>query len=478
MDANKEFIENSIEFNDVKTASKIRIYLVVAGDLNDRAKQLWDDENFRKSHKDDCDWIVYNFEDILNSVVIDKTKPLKINYESRPVIKHDPDSGKISIMGYVNCKKLIQICKHPNFQKSIFLENPRKTLMRTAVNKKILETIDRKDERKKFYKLNNGITGCCNRITAISDTEYEVDNFKIVNGRQTTFALAERPGGLDEISVELKIHEIENSEEMRLISRCTNNQNPIKLSDLAHGSDELRILDIKFRSYNDESIRTGKWKFELQRGDYNEHTNSEKKIFTRKRKLEKEPMARTYLAYNQRPSYAISYTEKEIFDTNSTLFTDIFDKKDVIDFILPHIFFESISQLEKKWKTDSSKANQSNLLRQKIVKFYLLSFINDSLNKLSNKKIIIKKIVETFELLNSNDVIPDYLIKIAESAYVAFEKPWKDLAKIHAIEPFDFTSARKYLIRTEDAIDAILENKHDLENYTGKDVISEQLNNV
>lgn len=476
-DANKEFQNCSVEYNDVKDSCNLKIYLVIAGNLNDRAQKLFDDEDFRNLYKDENEWVVIPVEDLLNTVVVDRTKPLIIDYETKPISKKDPTTGKNSIVGFVNAKQLVKLCKDPNFEKSIFLENPRKSLRKTVVNRGLLESLENNDERKKFYKLNNGVTACCNKIQSNSDTEFEIGNFKIVNGRQTTYALSENSITANEVFVELKIHEIEDETEMRLISRTTNSQNIVKSSDLASGADALRELKVRFESYNNKSSNDGKWLFELQRGDYSELGNKEKKIYTRKRKLEKEPMARNYLAFNFQPSNGIGYSEKNIFDIDSKLFENIFQKRQVTDFIIPHIFWEALSQLAKNWKGDISKEKENDLLRQKIVRFHLLSFIHDSLITLPEKDTLTKKIIESFENLDAKDPLPKELINIAEKAYASFEKPWKDLAKVNKIDPFDYTTSRKFLIGNSKAIDELLDTKHDLEKDYSKNMIAEAIEN-
>lgn len=467
-DANRDFLDIAKDFNDIKNLCNIRIYLVIAGKLNQRAQEFLENKEECIPFKEhNVEWIVIQEEELLSTVIVDKTKTITINYESEPISKRDPVTNKNSLIGFVKSKEITNLFKNSENEKTIFLENPRKSLRKTPVNKGILESLDNDDERKKFYKMNNGITACCDKIIVKSDTEFEIDNLKIVNGRQTTYAIKEksRKNGLieNEVFVELKIHEIQDKNEMRLISKSTNSQNAVKASDLATGAEELQKLNLKFESYNKPKLT---WLFEIQRGEYYELSKNDKNKITRKRRLEKEPMARVYRAYNYKPALAISEQEKIIFDTESLQFKEIFEEREVRDFIVPHIFYEALSVLEKNFKQDKQKVKESYLLRQKIVKFYLLSFIHDSLESMKNKDEKIDAVIASYEDLSGKDTLPDELIEIAESAFETFIKPWKDWCKIHGdVDPYDFTNARRNLIKNQDAIDELLEAKHDLERY-------------
>ena len=477
--ANSTFERHSVEFNDVKDSSKIRIYHVVTGELTQSGHDKFNDSEFRQMHKGENEWNLLTLQDILSHIVVDTTTPLTIKFEGKPLEKIDNTTNKKTLLGFVKGQEIVRVCTNPEFKNSIFLENPRRSLNRTTVNKEILSTLDNVDEKKIFYKLNNGITACCNKITEISDLtfEYQVDNFKIVNGRQSTFALGKKPGSVDNtVSIELKIHEIENDDEMRLISKSTNSQNRISASDLAHGTDELRTLNLRFESYDRP------WKFELQRGNWNELSSVEKQRISKWRKIEKETMARTYLGYNNQSALGIKLNEKQIFENELVggvnHFERIFHDKNPQDFIVPHIFFTMLLELEKSWKNQPTRNDDNDLLHQKVVKFHVLSFIKNSLDSTANKDQIITHIINLFENLTNTDPLPAEFIEIAEKAFLSFRASWHMYAPTVQLEPMNFSDARKHLIATTGALQELLNFKTTVQQLYGTDAILTSLNNL
>ncbi len=474
--ANIPFQRHSVEFNDVKDVSRIRIYLIVAGNLTIGGRQRFEDPTFIQTHRGENDWILLTLDDILNSVVVNTTTPLKISFEGQPLEKIDNNTNKKTLLGFIQGREIVRVCTDPAYKSAIFLENPRRSLLRTSVNKEILNTLDDNNQKGIFYKLNNGITACCKKITSLGNFEYEVDDFKIVNGRQSTFALAQKPLAVDNtVSIELKIHEIADDAEMRLISKCTNSQNQIKPSDLVHGTDELRILDLKFKSYPKP------WKFELQRGEWNELTPAERRTITKRRKIEKEPMARRYLGYNYAPSSGIRFTEKDIFENIlspgvQNTFQRIFQNNEPLDFIIPHIFYVILAELEKTWTGSAQRTNDTNLLHQKIIKFHILSFIHNSLESTTNKDQIIANLVTIFENLTSGDSLPTEFIQIGESAFDSFNLAWNMFAPQVQIIPEDYAAARKYLIQTPGALTQLLNFKRITQQSLRTDTILTSLN--
>ena len=111
----------------------------------------------------------------------------------------------------------------------------------SAITREILMTIADSEKRKKFWKLNNGITAVCDGFEETAPNEFVVKNFKVVNGRQTIFALEKSTEPIDGIFVMLIIHETADAGERLLISQAANMQNP-KSANLAATAVELRDL--------------------------------------------------------------------------------------------------------------------------------------------------------------------------------------------------------------------------------------------
>ena len=151
---------------------------------------------------------------------------------------------KTSVFGFVFAENIQKITK--KHKGTIFKENPREQLGKNSVTfHDIKETLVDDNEKKKFWKYNNGITATCESLEKKSDNEFLIKDFKIVNGRQTTYSFEEFIGSLDDVEVSIAIHEVIDEAEGRKISQTTNTQNPIKPIDRISGWPELKTLESK-----------------------------------------------------------------------------------------------------------------------------------------------------------------------------------------------------------------------------------------
>ena len=129
----------------------------------------------------------------------------------------------------------------------IFARNIRGYLSDTDVNANMRETLQRSPER--FWYYNNGITFICRaaRMETTDESRLWVERPQIVNGQQTTRAMASCPKAAASALVKVIAvppETIDSEDQMDdLISRiveCTNNQNPINPSDL-RANDVVQI---------------------------------------------------------------------------------------------------------------------------------------------------------------------------------------------------------------------------------------------
>ena len=441
--ANKTFKQKSDEFNEIvqnNTEIKKRMIYVVTGKLNEQAKEQINRNEWKKNFEgygSSIEFQLMEMTEILSYVRRPHTPTIKIEYDGSVIERKDDLTDRKSIIGYVKAKNIIDIVKKHNT--TLFFENPRNTLGLTSTNREILKTLRDSKLKKSFWKLNNGITGICSNFKKIHDDPrlYEIDDFKVVNGRQTTSTLEKFDGELDDVFLSITIHETIDDDERDRISQATNTQNPIKPVDLITNFSELRDLEMQCKR------QFSKFYFERQtKGLTN---TSLKKEITSRRTLEKEKTARCYYAYAIDPRLAIMpdkdlFTKKHSSLENESHFDKVFKNRKIKELIIPHIFMNMITALskeyQKKYKNDENNEEYSKykwLLSKALIKYYILRFISKAMDDIepANKRITIEdNMIKIFSNLEKNDELPPIFQNIAKEGLdffiMCYKYRWKD----------------------------------------------------
>tara|TARA_Y100000590_G_scaffold206138_1_gene233647 strand:+ start:379 stop:2268 length:1890 start_codon:yes stop_codon:yes gene_type:complete len=423
--ANHEFKKNSVEFvRIVKNNPNIKrqMYFLVAGELGPQAKDAFD-ELIKKYEGDQTVNIqLFDINEILDSVLIPRTPDLTITLNDHILEKQDVITKKTSTYGFVSAENIRKITK--KHKGSIFKENPREQLGRGSVSfSEIKKTLDDDDEKKKFWKYNNGITATCESLEKKSDNEFLIKNLKIVNGRQTTYSFEEFNGSLDDVEVSIAIHEVIDEDEGQKISQTTNTQNPIRPIDRISGYPELKTLELQCKREYPEFY------FERQTNSFKSELPPVTKKITKRRLLEKNSTARGYMAYAINPSESLMPDSKLYSVFPRTHFDKVFADRDIRDLIIPHIFKQLLIALGKKWAADTKNnppdlSNERNrlILQKEVVKHYILRFIYTSLQTKSqtDREKIQTRLVEYFKNISSTESIAPEFLKIAEESFTRF----------------------------------------------------------
>ena len=442
------------DFNHHKHLLPKQMILAVTGELSQEVKKLLDDPEYMLRHKDtDIEWRILDLSLILQHVVVPTTFPLSVTFDSQPLKKRDPDTGKNSLIGYVAGNEIVRICSNPQNEDRIFLENPREYLGGTTTNKEIVSTLKNNKLKKQFWKLNNGITATCSEIRQ-DDLTADFENFKIVNGRQTSWALVKNKEFVDDdVSVQLIVHEALGLER-KIISKATNTQNPIKPVDLVTDNPLLRKLNIDFQQNH------AKWYFEIQRGGFRILDHFKKDTVTKIRNLEKESMVRRFWAYKKKPAWAIRIPEKQLFLIDEHV-NETFANSQAVDFIIPHIFYQSLDALDKSWKKDSSKKDLWIFIHKRVVKFYVLALIAHTIEQMvpETKKNTLQKIYDIFSRLKKDDNIPSSLLDIAYAGFLDFRILLNEITSELFKYPDKDERIKNYLIREDGLVERLLDHK-------------------
>ena len=423
-DANSDFQQKSRDYNmrrqENPNLKKIMLF-AVTGHLNDQAKQLIDDESNKFSS--DIEIVILDLSAVLSHVRTPRTPDIKIRFNGNIIKRPDSTTKKESIIGHVSAYDLIKSIKP--YKRTIYLENPREHLSMSPTNKEIMKTIADAEKRKRFWKLNNGITAVCDDFEETAPNEFVVKNLKVVNGRQTTFALEKSPDPNNNIFVTLIIHETVDDDEHLLISQTTNTQNPIKPIDLIATANELRNLVSQCK------MRFPDFYFERQTKGFNSAPPRIQNRVTRRRLLEKNTTARAYYAYAIDSSSAMM-PDKDLFSlTDRTEYDKVFLERKIEELIIPHIFLKTLDELCRNWRRKSQAEDskdgaryktQSEIFSKRITKYFVLRFIGMTMSEIKNdqRKSVEEEIIKIFRSLEKRDKIPESFRGVVEITCTSF----------------------------------------------------------
>ena len=427
--ANKTFKQKSAEF--VKMEQRYphiqkKLIFAVTGRVNDQVRDLlnndkWNNDRlgygYNAAHLE-----ILDLNDILSRMVVPHTPTIKIEFDGNVIEKLDDDTGKRSVIGHIGATSLVNLAK--THREMLFLENPRQTIGNTApTHKAILNTLSDEKMRKKFWKLNNGITAICSALKNTTPGTYNIDNFKIVNGRQTTYTLENSTHPIDRVVLPMTVHEAVDDSERNQISEATNTQNPIKPADLVTNYPEMTDLVLQCRKEFCDFY------FERQTHGFKSIKKPTKERVTGRRLMGKNATARAYYAYAISPVDA-SMPEKVMFSGTGepNHYELVFKDRNIRDLIIPHIFMQSLAALHRKWCGELRDSQSDETLRDKgiiskdVIKYYILRFIYESMMNVdgSERRAVEDRIIEEFRRLKRRDMMPDAFLNIANAAYRTF----------------------------------------------------------
>ncbi len=271
----------------------------------------------------------FDGEAISESINADETEELKVDfskYGSSPLgLKVSENEDFDVYLSSISGKMLAAVYKD---HKSRLMDgNVRAYLKRTQkTNKGISETI--KTCPKNFVAFNNGIsavaTSTGSEITAIGNKTYLINvlsKLQIVNGGQTTVTIYESaldPVSLEEIQVPLKLTVLKKEEDQEdLVSNIAiyaNTQTAIAKSDLASNMPFYKKLETLsqntpiYKNSGHTKDSSYYWFFERTNGLYNtkkriiwNYSKTFDKKFPSKNKFSKKVLAKSIMAFSQRP---------------------------------------------------------------------------------------------------------------------------------------------------------------------------------
>ncbi|MFJ4677527.1 AIPR family protein [Kitasatospora sp. NPDC088783] len=158
---------------------------------------------------------------------------------------------KAAYLGTVPATEFLRLIVDPtdNIRKPLFTENIRDFLEYNSVNTEIQETLRDSATHDRFAVLNNGIT-VVTRDLQVTANKFEISDYQIVNGCQTSHVLFDERGVLsDRIHVPLKVIFTQDDEVISSVITATNRQTAVTSEDLYALSSFQKKLEALMGSY-------------------------------------------------------------------------------------------------------------------------------------------------------------------------------------------------------------------------------------
>ncbi|MFC1502811.1 AIPR family protein [Pseudomonadota bacterium] len=174
----------------------------------------------------DSDYIIDSYNEIENKYTV------YINFEKN-ISCGEINGVEQSFIGYLPVEEFLKLIKGSdgNIRKNLFYENVRDFQgNKNTVNTEISETLCDEQKIDKFLLLNNGVTIVAKEFSNIRSSEYEICDYYIVNGCQTSNVIyehADKVGDSPFLKIPIKIVHTTDNNIITSLIRSTNRQTPV-----------------------------------------------------------------------------------------------------------------------------------------------------------------------------------------------------------------------------------------------------------
>lgn len=303
---------------------------------------------------------------------------------------------------------------------TLFSQNVRLSLGKTAVNKAIAESVADTSEHSRFTLYHNGVTIICKKAKVDDSRDIiEIKDYVVVNGAQSITTFYHNSSKLtDDLRVFVKIISLEDDALARKITINSNNQNAIKPRDLRSNHDLMLRLKAEF-----DASGSG-YQLEIKRGQL---SDSGKTV------VSNDDAGRQLLAFDLDEPYA-SHQIYRVFDDK---YAQIFGRREVTYGRI--IFLHELTSIV----TDAlSGINIRPMARYALTKYFMLNVIGH----------ILRKFKEGRDFLASTDKVnsPSEREKILEISRKIIDGLVIDLNyEVDEVEDFDY----KKEFKSPDSVD-------------------------
>lgn len=229
--------DNARLFKGLKPSCDLFFATTGAECKNDFVLSLLESEK-QKIQNENPDVKCEKFEHIHKDYIIDGFNEIENTYQALIQFKNcvtcepisDVDQAYIGFLPVSEFLKIITGTRDGLLLKNIFYENVRDFQGESnTVNSEIANTLKNANEHDKFILLNNGITIVAKIFQNIRSSNYEISNYFIVNGCQTSTTIYSHKDILldSKLQVPVKIIHTQNEELISKVIRSTNRQTPV-----------------------------------------------------------------------------------------------------------------------------------------------------------------------------------------------------------------------------------------------------------
>ncbi|QJP72078.1 AIPR family protein [Burkholderia glumae] len=169
------------------------------------------------------------------------------------------DDVEQAFIGYLPVNEFLKLItgKDGELRRNVFYENVRDFQgEKNNVNAEMAETLSRPDMLDKFILLNNGVTIVARKFSNLRSTEYQISDYYIVNGCQTSnmiFRHREKFGDGSNLRVPIKIIHTTSNDLISAVIRSTNRQTPVPEEAFVSLEKFHKRLQDYYKAYSSEA---------------------------------------------------------------------------------------------------------------------------------------------------------------------------------------------------------------------------------
>lgn len=192
------------------------------------------------------DYVIDTYSELENSVDV------AINFKNN--LSFDKiNEVEQSYLGYLSGDEYLKIItdNHGDIRTRVFYENVRDYQGQSnPVNQEISHTLTTPSLRDKFVLLNNGITIVTKHFKSLGSNMYELREFQVVNGCQTSHEVYNARSFAKDILIPVKIIHTTDSDVISMIVKSTNRQTPVPTEAFVALENYHKHLQQTFEEYS------------------------------------------------------------------------------------------------------------------------------------------------------------------------------------------------------------------------------------
>ena len=194
------------------------------------------------------DYVIEAYNEVKNSISVQINLKNCITLEKIEGVKE-------AYIGYLTGSDYLKVICDNNYEirRRIFYENVRDYQgLKNKVNQEIRETINDSSTRGQFVLLNNGVTIITKSVTSLGANTFELSDFQIVNGCQTSNEIYNCKEVAADIYVPVKIIYTTDTDIISNIVKATNRQSPVPEEAFITLNKYHKELQLLFNQYSKE----------------------------------------------------------------------------------------------------------------------------------------------------------------------------------------------------------------------------------